>query len=67
MIIDYNLGCRVPVEWVAKEMKDKEKLQEEVKTYLLLADHMILCLGSEVERNVAMAIRPWMVIGSLRQ
>ncbi|KAG1360663.1 hypothetical protein COCNU_09G001260 [Cocos nucifera] len=40
-IITLSLGWMVPLEWVAKEVKEKRKLQYDVEAFALTKDHLL--------------------------
>ena len=49
-IITLSLGQQVPIKWVAKDFKERGKLQEEVERLSLMEDHLLFYIKS-VEWN----------------
>lgn len=62
----WSLSWKVPVEWVAKEMKAKEKLDyNPVETFVLVEDHQILRFHLEGDYAAAFKGGLWFVAGQL--
>ncbi|EHA8589000.1 hypothetical protein COCNU_scaffold007514G000090 [Cocos nucifera] len=59
-VITWSLARRVPLEWVAKEIKDKGKLDYDLESFFLAEDHHLLRF-----RAAALSGRPWFVTGQL--
>lgn len=59
-----SLGCRVPAEWVAREVKLKIKL-EESEVFPIVEDHLILRFKSDSDCALVRKGSPWFVTDQL--
>ncbi|KAG1359205.1 hypothetical protein COCNU_08G006510 [Cocos nucifera] len=60
-----SIGRQVPLDWVAKEVKDKCKLEYEPETFAMAEDHYLLRFREAVDCKAALRGGPWFVVGQL--
>ncbi|XP_038987994.1 uncharacterized protein LOC120112511 [Phoenix dactylifera] len=65
-VIARSLGRRVPVEWAAREMKARGKLEYEVEAFPMASRYFALRFRNVEEDREAMLVRgPWIIAGQL--
>lgn len=60
-----SLGWKVPIDWVAKEVRMKTKLDYDPKVFFIHEDHLILCFLSEIDYIAMLKGSPWFVARQL--
>ena len=60
-----SLGRWVPLDWMAKEVKDRCKLDYDPKMIVLVEDHYLLHFWAVADCDAALKGGPWFVIGQL--